>query len=139
VFSVELTGFDTHSDQRRRHDTLMKRLDSSLGAFLEDLERSEAGREAIVVVFSEFGRRVTENGSRGTDHGCAGPMFVAGTRVVGGLYGRPPSLQHLDQGDLIFTTDFRSVYATVIESRFDVAHAEVLGAQYPMLDFVRPA
>jgi uncharacterized protein (DUF1501 family) len=135
VMSVELDGFDTHDDQRVRHDALMRRLDSSLGAFLEDLDRSEVGRAALVVVLTEFGRRVAENGSGGTDHGCAGLMFVAGASVKGGLYGQAPSLTRLDEGDLIFTTDFRSVYGTVIESQFDVAHADVLGSEYPRLGF----
>ena len=133
VISVELGGFDTHNDQRDRHDALMKELDASLCAFLDDLCETEAGRRTLVVVFSEFGRRVKENGSRGTDHGTAGPMFLAGEPVRGGLYGRHPSLSELDDGDLVFTTDFRSVYATVIEKWFGVAHAEVLGANYPLL------
>ena len=77
-----------------------------------------------------------ENGSRGTDHGCAGPMFVAGSRVKGGLYGASPSLVDLDDGDLVFTTDFRSVYATAMEAVFDVSSAEVLGASYPRIEFV---
>lgn len=139
VVSVELSGFDTHNDQRGRHDSLMSQLDSCLGAFFEDLQRSEAGRQAVVVVFSEFGRRVAENGSRGTDHGCAGPMFVAGGRVKGGLYGKHPSLTELDEGDLIFTTDFRSVYAEAIEACFDIPHEKVLGSTYPSLGLIRPA
>ena len=136
VLSVELTGFDTHNEQATRHDALMRRLDSSLGAFLEDLERGEAGRSAVIVAFSEFGRRVSENGSGGTDHGCAGPMFVAGSKVRGGIYGRYPSLAELDEGDLAFTTDFRSVYASVIDAQFDVGHAAVLGREYPKLELV---
>jgi uncharacterized protein (DUF1501 family) len=133
VVSVELTGFDTHNDQRRRHELLMETLDGGLAAFLDDLERTEVGRRALVLVFSEFGRRVAENGSRGTDHGCAGPMFVAGAHVKGGLFGEHPSLTELDAGDLVYTTDFRSVYAAAIEGCFDVAARDVLGASYPAL------
>lgn len=136
ILSVELSGFDTHTDERGRHDALMKQLDGALGALLDDLGRSEAGRGAIVLVFSEFGRRVAENGARGTDHGVAGPMFVLGHQVKGGLHGRHPSLEKLDDGDLVHTTDFRSVYAAVIERAFDVRHEKVLGAKYPLLAVV---
>lgn len=136
VLSVELGGFDTHTDERARHDQLMRTLDLSLTAFLDDLERSEVGRDAVVVVFSEFGRRVAENGSRGTDHGTAGPVFVAGARVTGGLYGAHPSLTELDAGDLVYTTDFRSVYGEVIRGCFDVPAQRVLGERYPRLGFL---
>jgi len=126
VVSVELTGFDTHNDQRQRHDQLMRTLDEALGAFLTDLGASEPGRRAVVLAFSEFGRRVQENGSRGTDHGCAGPAFVLGHGVRGGLHGAHPSLDELDAGDLVFTTDFRSVYAALIEGCFGVRATDVL-------------
>jgi uncharacterized protein (DUF1501 family) len=136
VLSVELGGFDTHNDERRRHDTLMGRLDRGLTAFLNDLAASAAGRDATVVVFSEFGRRVAENGSRGTDHGTAGPMFVAGHAVKGGLYGRHPSLTELDGGDLVHTTDFRSVYGAVIRHAFGIDPAQVLGAEFAPLELL---
>ncbi|MEO6710563.1 MAG: DUF1501 domain-containing protein [Planctomycetota bacterium] len=137
VFSVELSGFDTHSDQRNRHDALMRRLDASLPTFLADIAGSELGKNTLVVAFSEFGRRVKENGSGGTDHGVAAPMFVAGEAVKGGLYGKHPSLTNLDDGDLIHTTDFRSVYATLIQSWFGVDAARVLGAKYPLIQLLR--
>ncbi len=133
VVSLELGGFDTHNDQRNRHEACLRTLDEGLGAFLDDLERSEAGRAALVLVFSEFGRRVDENGSRGTDHGCAGPAFLAGASVLGGVYGEHPSLVDLGEGDLVHTTDFRSVYATAIEATFPVEHSTVLGARFPLL------
>jgi uncharacterized protein (DUF1501 family) len=136
VFSVELGGFDTHSDQRNRHDALMRRLDAGVATFMKDLEGTETGRNLLVVVYSEFGRRVRENGSRGTDHGVAGPMFVLGHAVRGGLCGKHPSLGDLDDGDLKHTVDFRSVYATVIEKWFELPHERVLGAKYPLLPLV---
>jgi uncharacterized protein (DUF1501 family) len=136
VLSVELGGFDTHTDQRNRHDQLMRQLDGALGALLDDLGRSEAGRAAIVVVFSEFGRRVAENGARGTDHGVAGPMLVLGHQIKGGLFGKHPALDKLDEGDLVHTVDFRSVYAAVIERAFGVKHEKVLGARYPVVAVV---
>jgi len=136
VVSLELDGFDTHRDQRGRHDRLMGELDRSLHAFLEDLQQSETGREALVLVFSEFGRRVAENASGGTDHGAAGLCLALGARVRGGLYGSAPDLDALEDGDLSFTTDFRSLYARCIEHVFGLEPAVVLGASFPALDFV---
>ena len=133
VFSVKMGGFDTHAGQRGSHDSLMESLDTGLGAFLDDLGQSPAGRETLVLVFSEFGRRVKENGSKGTDHGKAGPMFVMGPAVKGGLFGKHPSLRDLDDGDLAATTDFRSVYGTIIEQWFRTPHEAVLGKRYPLL------
>ncbi|MBL8857543.1 MAG: DUF1501 domain-containing protein [Planctomycetes bacterium] len=136
VVSVELSGFDTHENQRGPHDTLMRRLDASLAAFMADMKARSAGDEVIVAVFSEFGRRVKENGSRGTDHGVAAPMIVLGNKVKGGLHGKHPSLTELDSGDLASTTDFRSVYGTIIDRWFGVDHTLVLGAKYPTLEFL---
>lgn len=133
VFSVKMGGFDTHAGQRGSHDSLMESLDTGLGAFLDDLGQSPAGRETLVLVFSEFGRRVKENGSKGTDHGKAGPMFVMGPAVKGGLFGKHPSLRDLDDGDLAATTDFRSVYGSIIEQWFGTPHEAVLGKKYPLL------
>jgi uncharacterized protein (DUF1501 family) len=139
VFSVEQFGFDTHVNQAAQHDNLMRTLDAALGAFLEDLERSEAGRRTVVMAYSEFGRRVEENGTLGTDHGLAAPVLVAGAEVRGGLYGKHPSLEELDGGDLAHTTDFRRVYATLIERWFDADSRAVLGARYEPLDFLERA
>ena len=139
VFSVSMTGFDTHSDQRGDHGTLMRVLDRGLGAFLADLAESETGRATVVLAFSEFGRRVAENASAGTDHGKAGAAFLVappspgGSGLRGGLFGAPPSLARLDDGDLEPTTDFRSVYAAVIEGWFGVDAAAVLGGTFPPL------
>lgn len=136
IFSVQLNGFDTHTDEEQRRRLLMRTLDGGLGAFLEDARRTEAGRNLVVMVFSEFGRRVAENGARGTDHGAAAPMFIAGAPVKGGLYGAHPSLEDLDGGDLKFTTDFRSVYASLISGWFGLDAPAVLGAEYPTLPVV---
>jgi uncharacterized protein (DUF1501 family) len=136
VVSVELSGFDTHQNQRGTHNGLMKRLDEALTAFLADMKARSVGNDVVVMVFSEFGRRVKENGSGGTDHGVAAPMLLLGNKVKGGLHGKHPSLTDLDAGDLKFTTDFRSVYGTVIDRWFGSDHSHVLGAQYPTLDFL---
>ena len=132
VLSLELAGFDTHVDQRRRHDQLLQTLDGGLSAFLDELGTSEVGRATVVLVFSEFGRRVAENGSRGTDHGTAAPLLVAGHDVRGGLHGAPPSLTELDAGDLVHTTDFRRAYAAVAAGCFGVDPGPVLGPFEPL-------
>lgn len=136
VFSLELRGFDTHADQRGTHDRLMATLDEGLGAFLDDLEQSEAGRETVVLAFSEFGRRVRENASGGTDHGKAGPVLLAGPRVRGGFHGRASALTDLDQGDLAPTTDLRQVYAAVVRGLFEADPEAVLGGPFEGLELV---
>jgi len=133
ILSVELDGFDTHANQKVRHEELMRTWDGALEALLDDLRGTPQGQRTVVLVFSEFGRRVAENGSIGTDHGTAGPLFVAGPGVEGGLYGTYPSLAELDEGDLIFNTDFRSVYATLIRDWFGQDDEALLGASYPTL------
>ncbi len=133
VYSVETGGFDTHTGQRARHDRLMTDIDGAVSAFLGDLEAMGHAKRVCVVAFSEFGRRVKENGSGGTDHGVAGPMFLFGPSVNGGLHGRHPSLSDLDAGDLKHTVDFRDVYATLIDDWFGADHREVLGAKYKKL------
>ena len=89
------------------------------------------------MTWSEFGRRVTENGSAGTDHGSAGPMFVAGTPISGGLYGARPSLTDLDKKNFKFTTDFRQVYASVLEQWLSVDAQAALGGQFEPLSLIR--
>lgn len=110
VYMVTLGGFDTHADERGEHQRLLKALDDALAPFLQQMGRSAHGRNVVVMVYSEFGRRVGANASQGTDHGTSGPVFIAGPRVKGGFYGDEPSLTDLDDGDLKTTTDFRDIY-----------------------------
>lgn len=110
VYMVTLGGFDTHADERGEHQRLLKALDDALAPFLRQMGRSAHGRNVVVMVYSEFGRRVGANASQGTDHGTSGPVFIAGPRVKGGFYGDEPSLTDLDDGDLKTTTDFRDIY-----------------------------
>jgi uncharacterized protein (DUF1501 family) len=131
ILSVTQTGYDTHDSQRGRRTALLRELDAALSAFVHDVSGTSAGDNLLVLVFSEFGRRVEDNASGGTDHGVAGPMFVLGTRVKGGLYGKHPSLADLDEGDLVHTTDFRSVYGTAIQRWMGIDAESVLGAKYP--------
>ncbi|MEV4513521.1 DUF1501 domain-containing protein [Dactylosporangium sp. NPDC049525] len=127
VFSVSLGGFDLHAEERGSQESLLKRLDEALTGFAERMAKTEAGRKVVVAVYSEFGRRVAANGSDGTDHGTASNMFLLGSPVVGGLYGEQPSLSDLDNGDLKFTTDFRSVYATLLKDVLDADPQQILG------------
>jgi uncharacterized protein (DUF1501 family) len=113
IFHVALGGFDTHARQAPVHARLMRELSSGLEAFLRDLHALGMLERVLVLVFSEFGRRVEENGSRGTDHGAAAPVLLLGGTVRGGGYGSSPDLLQLAEGDVPFTTDYRAIYATV--------------------------
>ena len=112
---VTIGGFDTHSEQKDRQANLLVRLAAGLAAFYADLAAHGKADNVVVMTWSEFGRRVHENASLGTDHGTAAPLFVLGNAVVGGTYGEPPDLGNLDSyGNLKHSVDFRSVYATVL-------------------------
>src|SRR6266851_55220 len=136
VFYVQLGGFDTHANEKPAHANLMSQLADSLAAFQADLEGHGRADQVLTMGFSEFGRRVKENGSQGTDHGAAGPMFVLGKHVKGGLYGDNPDLKNLEDGDLRHTVDFRSVYATVIEDWLGAPSKDVLGSNFDRLNFI---
>jgi uncharacterized protein (DUF1501 family) len=135
VYNVSLGGFDTHADEKATQERLLGELDAGIAGFFEALGDDPRGRGVVLVTFSEFGRRVAANGSDGTDHGTAAPVLVAGRPVTGGLYGEAPDLGDLDDGDLRFTTDFRRVFATLLERVLD-SDPEVLGGGYERLDFV---
>jgi uncharacterized protein (DUF1501 family) len=135
VLYVQLGSFDTHTFQKPTQDRLLADFANAMSAFYTDLAAHGNDGRVLTMTFSEFGRRVAENASRGTDHGTAAPAFVIGA-VNGGLYGTQPSLDDLDNGNLRFTTDFRSVYATVLEKWLARPASGVLGgdfAQLPLL------
>jgi uncharacterized protein (DUF1501 family) len=136
IFYVQLSGFDTHANQAQEHADLLADLGNGLSAFFTDVKNAGRADDLLVVTFSEFGRRVHENGSRGTDHGQAGPMFVLGGRVRGGFHGALPNLTDLDNGDLKYTVDFRSVYATVLQNWLAADPAAILGSPFPLVEFV---
>lgn len=137
VGHVTLGGFDTHARQTPVHERLLEDLAGGLAAFLADLEAHGKAEHVLVMTWSEFGRRVAENGSDGTDHGTAAPMFFLGAGVRGGFYGEPPSLASLENGNLRYTTDFRSVYATVIEQWLGAPARPILGGVFQQLAFLR--
>jgi uncharacterized protein (DUF1501 family) len=130
IFYVSLDGFDTHAGQASTHDKLLAELAAAVGGFFEALKKTGHDGRVRLLTFSEFGRRVQENGSRGTDHGAASCLFVAGPSVKGGVVGQHPSLADLDAGDLKFHTDFRRVYATLLDGWLACDSKAVLGAKW---------
>jgi len=133
LYYTSLGGFDTHAAQAKTHPNLLAELAGAAHAFFNDLKRHGQQKRVLVMTFSEFGRRVRENGSEGTDHGAASQMFLIGDGVKSGLIGKHPSLTELVNGDLRFHTDFRSVYATVLKQWLHVDPQPVLGRKYPLL------
>jgi uncharacterized protein (DUF1501 family) len=133
VFYTATGGYDTHGNQEGAHGNLHRTLARAIAAFAQDLDAHGHFRRVALLAFSEFGRRVQENGSRGTDHGAAGPVLVAGGAVRGGLVGEHPSLTELDGGDLKFGVDFRQVYATVIDKWLGGDSARVIEGSFEKL------
>ena len=137
VGHVSIGGFDTHADQPEEHADLLRSLSEAMAAFYQDLKAHGKDKDVTIMTWSEFGRRVTSNASDGTDHGTAGPMFLLGTPVKGGLYGERPDLRDLGNNNLRFTTDFRSVYATVFEQILGVPAEAMLGtSEYKPLSLI---
>jgi uncharacterized protein (DUF1501 family) len=130
VYYVSLGGFDTHANEKGRHDQLMQQFAQGIGAFWQDLKKQENDDRVMMMTFSEFGRRVEQNASGGTDHGAAAPMFLFGPKLKQGVIGKHPSLTDLDSGDLKFKIDFRNVYATVLQNWLDTPSKPVLGGQF---------
>jgi uncharacterized protein (DUF1501 family) len=134
ICHVVLSGFDTHQAESTRQAALLAELDSAISAFMTDLAAHGQSDRVVLMTWSEFGRRINENGSLGTDHGAAAPLFIVGKPVKGGLYGEQPSLTStIDGGNLKYTVDFRSVYQTLIRDWLQGDPAAVLGASYPEL------
>ncbi len=136
VYYASQGGFDTHQGQLRTHNRLLGELADALAAFCQDLKAKGIFDRVLVMTFSEFGRRVAENASKGTDHGTAAPMFLAGGAIKPGLYGKQPGLDHLDAGDLYYNTDFRAVYATILAHWLKAPALQVLGRDFSKLNFV---
>jgi len=127
-------GFDNHANQLGNHCAVVHQLAESIAAFVDDMRRAKLLDRVLLMTVSEFGRTVTENGRRGTDHGLAGPMFLAGGRLKGGLIGEHPSLTDLEGDAQKFHTDFRQVYATVLDRWLGFDSQAVLGAKYDPVD-----
>jgi uncharacterized protein (DUF1501 family) len=138
IFYVNLDGFDTHSSQSGTHANLLAELASSISGFFQTLKATGHDNRVRLMTFSEFGRRVKENGSRGTDHGAASCLFLAGPSVKGGVVGKHPSLADLDADDLKFHTDFRRIYATLLDDWLDCDSRTVLGAHWRHVNELEP-
>jgi len=138
VYQVSLGGFDNHAGEKDTHARLLSELDEAVTGFFTTLHGDPRGQAVTLMTYSEFGRRPAQNGSDGTDHGTAAPLFVVGPSVRGGrFYGEQPSLSDLDDDrNLKFTTDFRSVYASVLGPVIGVDPKVALGATFPTLGFV---
>lgn len=133
VFYVSLSGFDTHAGQggvAGQHANLLEQYSRALQAFYRELHAQGEDRRVLTLTFSEFGRRVAQNGSGGTDHGAAAPIFLAGPMVKPGVLGKTPSLTDLDGGDLRFTLDFRSLYAGILADWMEADPAPILGRNW---------
>ncbi len=130
IYYVELDGFDTHAQQAVAHGLLLKEWSGAVTAFINDLQTHGHAERVCVMNFSEFGRRLAENASEGTDHGAAAPMFLCGGGVQAGLVGSQPSLADLVDGDIQYSIDFRQVYATVLRRWLGADATQILGAEY---------
>lgn len=136
VYYATQGGFDTHANQPATHARLLRDLAQSVHAFNQDLRAQKNSERVMVLAFSEFGRRVAENGSQGTDHGTAAPMFLFGEKVKGGVHGEPPDLAHLVDGDLAHRIDFRQVYASVLENWLGTKASRVLDSSFEKIAIV---
>jgi uncharacterized protein (DUF1501 family) len=137
VYQVSLASFDTHAAEKANHERLLGELDGGVTAFLAALKGVPAGDGVVVMTYSEFGRRVAQNASGGTDHGTAAPVLIAGPGVKGGrFYGDEPSLTDLDSGNLKYNVDFRSLYATMLAGVIGVDPKPVLGTSFPLLPVI---
>jgi uncharacterized protein (DUF1501 family) len=136
VYYVSQGGYDTHANQQNTHERLTGTFASALEAFCQDLKALGLFNRVVVLCFSEFGRRVRENSSQGTDHGAAGPTFVVGGAVKGGAYGQYPSLTELHRGDLVHNVDFRSIYATILDRWMQVDSNALLKRKFAHLPFI---
>lgn len=140
IYYASIGGFDTHAGQSDQHAELLGEVSNAVGQFFNQLGGNQD--RVVLMTYSEFGRRVKENGSRGTDHGSGSCMFVAGNKVAGGLVGKHPSLSDLTDGDLKYHTDFRRVYASLLDDWLGVESKGVLGenfAKLPLIDKAKKA
>jgi uncharacterized protein (DUF1501 family) len=137
ICHVAIGGFDTHQDESTRQTALLSEVDTAVSAFMQDMAAHGQADRVVLMTWSEFGRRINENGSKGTDHGAAAPLFIVGKPIRGGLHGEQPSLTStIDSGNLKHTVDFRSVYQTLIRDWLQGDATSVLGAAYPELPLI---
>jgi uncharacterized protein (DUF1501 family) len=137
VYYVSLTGFDTHANQKNQQERLLKQYADGMQALVKDLQGNGLFKDTLIMTFSEFGRRVQQNASNGTDHGTANNLFLIGENLrKPGFYNPAPDLSQLDNGDLIYQVDFRNIYATILDQWLDSPAPQVLGRQFQTLGLV---
>lgn len=137
VYYVSLSGFDTHVDQQNQQARVLKIYGDAVAAFIRDLKKNGKLDDTLVMTFSEFGRRVEQNASNGTDHGTANNIILLGGKLKkAGIYNDAPNLLQLDNGDLQYTVDFREVYATILNKWLDVNNNQILGREFKGLGFI---
>jgi len=137
VYYVSLSGFDTHVNQNNQQGRLLQQYAEGMNAFIKDLNQNNKLEDTLVITFSEFGRRVAQNASNGTDHGTANNMFLFGGRLKKqGIFNPAPNLGNLDNGDLRYQIDFREVYGTILDKWLDVNNGDVLNKRFNTLDFI---
>jgi uncharacterized protein (DUF1501 family) len=132
IYAVQ-SGYDTHASQTFTHSNLLREFADAVQAFFDDLAAAKLAERVVLVAFSEFGRTIKENGSAGTDHGTAGSVFLAGPAVKGGLQGTLPSLTDLEQGEPKMTTDFRRIWATLLDRWLDCPAEPILEEKFEHL------
>jgi uncharacterized protein (DUF1501 family) len=137
VYYVSLSGFDTHVNQLQQQGNLLKQYGEGISAFLNDLKLHDKLNDTLVITFSEFGRRVEQNASNGTDHGTANNMFIFGGKLTKqGIFNSAPNLTDLDNGDLKYQVDFREIYGTILDKWLDVNNQAILTKKFQTLDFI---
>ena len=137
IYYVSLGSFDTHVNQENQQKRLFTELNDAMSAFVKDLKANNRFQDVTVMTFSEFGRRVAQNASGGTDHGTANNMFfIGGGLKKKGLLNNMPDLNNLNQGDLQYTVDFKSVYATLLHNWLEADDEKIMGKKYALMDFI---
>lgn len=138
VYYISLPGFDTHAYQKYFQGELLKIYSKTMGAFCEDLKASNRFNDTVILAFSEFGRRVEQNASKGTDHGTANNIFLTGGGLASkGILNEMPDLENLDEGDLIHKVDFRQVYATLLEKVLEIDSEKILAKRFEPINFLK--
>ena len=137
VYYVSLGSFDTHVRQQQKQHQLFDELNAGLQVFTDDLKKSNRFNDVLIMTFSEFGRRVAQNASSGTDHGTANNMFfISGSLKQKGIINELPNLSNLKDGDLQYSVDFKNVYATVLKNWLDSSVPSILGQEYKAMNFI---
>jgi uncharacterized protein (DUF1501 family) len=136
VYFVSQSGYDTHANQLRNQQRLLSELSGAMCAFQKDLNAHKKDDQVLTMTFSEFGRRPAENGSGGTDHGTAAPLFVMGSKVNGGLLGKAPELVTDVKKDLEYSTDFRGIYSSVLDKWLEADSSKILGEKFEHVPFI---